>query len=46
MIYDWNPPPAPQQAPGRAFWRGMMFGALIEAVLVLAAVWALWGIFR
>jgi hypothetical protein len=45
VIYDWDAPPAGQDASGRAFWRGAVFGALIEAVLILAAVWALWGVF-
>jgi hypothetical protein len=44
--YDWNAAPARQEAPPGEFWRGMVFGAVIEAALVLAAVWALWGIFR
>jgi hypothetical protein len=46
MIYNWDAPPARQDAPQAAFWRGAVFGALIEAVLILAAAWALWGIFR
>jgi F0F1-type ATP synthase membrane subunit c/vacuolar-type H+-ATPase subunit K len=44
MTYDWDPVPGVQEAPGRAFWRGMVFGALIEAVLILGLLWALWGI--
>lgn len=43
--YDWNPLPARQDAAGAAFALGLVYGAVIEAVLILAAVWALWGVF-